>query len=109
MNETITYKGYWWTPDNPEDKVAGVVTCIPNDWMQIPDGCHSTYGAHKSITLKPGFWAKRGSDFTAIISPCFACEEDGAKSNNHYYHEMTDDSYVNYTIAADTTVFNPNK
>lgn len=31
MADSITYKGYWWTPDNPEDKVAGVVTCIPHE------------------------------------------------------------------------------
>ena len=104
VNGITSPKPYYNVPNNYMNLVSvEEADNVPNDWMQIPDGCHSTYGAHKSITLKPGFWAKRGSDFTAIISPCFACEEDGAKSNNHYYHEMTDDSYVNYTIAADTT------
>lgn len=31
LTERHMFKGYWWLPDNPEKKVAGIVTYIPNE------------------------------------------------------------------------------
>jgi hypothetical protein len=30
MKEKIEYKGYWWLPSSPEERVAGILTYIPN-------------------------------------------------------------------------------
>lgn len=41
----------------------------------IPAGATAEYVAHKEIVLQPGFTAEYGSEFTARIEPCAACEE----------------------------------
>ena len=43
------------------------------DWNTIPIGETSSYFAHHSVALKPGFRAERGSDFNAKIIPCSSC------------------------------------
>ncbi|MEI6410968.1 MAG: reprolysin-like metallopeptidase [Bacteroidota bacterium] len=66
LNMTVT--------DNPASGVyrvretlqtAGTVTILP--------GTTARFYAGEKITLKPGFWAKHGSDFQAKIKPCDAC------------------------------------
>ncbi len=48
---------------------------IPASWRTIPAGATAEYVAHKEVILLPGFTAEYGSDFTARIEPCAACEE----------------------------------
>lgn len=48
---------------------------IPPSWRTIPSGATAEYVAHKEVILLPGFTAEYGSDFTARIEPCAACEE----------------------------------
>ena len=31
LSEPFEYKGYWWKPDDPENKVAGVLTYKPGE------------------------------------------------------------------------------
>ena len=47
----------------------------PTSYRTIPTGATAEYVAHKEIVLQPGFTAEYGSDFTARIEPCAACEE----------------------------------
>lgn len=47
----------------------------PYSYRTIPAGATAEYVAHKEIILQPGFTAEYGSDFTARIEPCEACEE----------------------------------
>ena len=47
----------------------------PASYRTIPAGATAEYVAHKEIVLQPGFTAEYGSDFTARIEPCAACEE----------------------------------
>ncbi len=47
----------------------------PASWRTIPAGATAEYVAHKEVILLPGFTAEYGSDFTARIEPCDACEE----------------------------------
>lgn len=35
MTEKIEYKGYWWLPSNPDESVAGVLTYIPNERIDL--------------------------------------------------------------------------
>ena len=35
MTEQIEYKGYWWRPDAPDKKVAGVLTYIPGEKIDL--------------------------------------------------------------------------
>ena len=44
-------------------------------WRTIPAGATAEYVAHKEVILQPGFTAEYGSNFTARIEPCEACEE----------------------------------
>lgn len=44
------------------------------DWRVIPTGEQSSYLAHKSVELLPGFHAERGSEFVAKIVPCPNCD-----------------------------------
>ena len=48
-------------------------TNIPSSWYTISAGTTREYVAHESITLKPGFHAKAGSNFRARIVPCNNC------------------------------------
>ncbi len=47
----------------------------PSSWRTIPTGATAEYVAHKEVILQPGFTAEYGSNFTARIEPCEACEE----------------------------------
>lgn len=47
----------------------------PTSYRTIPAGATAEYVAHKEVILQPGFTAEYGSDFTARIEPCAACEE----------------------------------
>lgn len=47
----------------------------PTSWHTIESGQTAEYVAHESITLKPGFHAKAGSNFTARIEPCNSCTQ----------------------------------
>lgn len=35
FNISHTYKGYWWLPSNPNEKVAGILEYIPNDSIRL--------------------------------------------------------------------------
>jgi len=35
MTEPIEIKGYWWLPSSPDDVVAGILTCTPNDSIKL--------------------------------------------------------------------------
>lgn len=35
MNKSFEYRGYWWRPDNPERQVAGILTFIPSDKIEL--------------------------------------------------------------------------
>ena len=48
---------------------------IRSDFRTIPSGVTAAYRAHEEIVLQDGFEAEWGSDFTAEIVPCPACEE----------------------------------
>lgn len=47
----------------------------PSSWRTIPASATAEYVAHKEVILQPGFTAEYGSNFTARIEPCEACEE----------------------------------
>lgn len=47
----------------------------PASYRTIPADATAEYVAHKEVILQPGFTAEYGSDFTARIEPCAACEE----------------------------------
>lgn len=63
-------------PYNNVPYVAGhLVSAFDGDgtttfWNTIPNGASSEYLAHKSVTLRAGFHARRGADFVARIIPC---------------------------------------
>ena len=46
-----------------------------SDFRMIPSGETAVYRAHQEIILQDGFEAEWGSDFTAEIVPCPACED----------------------------------
>ena len=46
-----------------------------SNFRTIPSGATAEYVAHEEVILQPGFTAEYGSDFTARIEPCEACEE----------------------------------
>lgn len=48
LTEPYIFKGYWWIPDNPEKKVAGIVTYTPNERIRLEliggfEDSHGTY------------------------------------------------------------------
>lgn len=47
-----------------------------SQWRTIENGNSIEYVAHKSVTLKSGFHAERGSDFVAKIVPCPNCDNN---------------------------------
>lgn len=71
----------WLTIDNLRPNSADPTTIntgwmsfvTPASWYTISPGTTRTYAARKSITLKPGFHAQAGSNFTARIEPCSNC------------------------------------
>ena len=58
----------------------------PSSWHKIPSGSTATYRAHEEIVLQDGFEAEWGSDFTAEIVPCPACEDP----SQHPIHPIFD-------------------
>ena len=35
LNEKLEYKGYWWLPSNPNNKIAGILTYTPNEKIKL--------------------------------------------------------------------------
>ena len=56
-------------------ELTSAPSATPASYRTIPSGTTAEYVAHKEIILQPGFTAEYGSDFTARIEPCAACEE----------------------------------
>ena len=65
-------------------KTATNLTSVPESfqasWRTIPTGTTTSYEAHNSVTLVPGFHAERGSNFSVRISSCKECEESRQES-----------------------------
>lgn len=68
-----------------------------SSYRTIPTGATAEYVAHKEVILQPGFTAEYGSDFTARIEPCAACEERLIEMDVY-------PSGVNYDTVTDTSV-----
>ena len=77
-----TPKPYYNVPST-----ATHLTSVPEQynasWRTIPSGVTTSYEAHGSVTLVPGFHAKHGSDFTVSINPCPACEAALRSESTH--------------------------
>jgi len=105
LSSTYAYAN---TPTLPAHLISAT-TGNPTTWCTIPSGATSTYVAHKSITLRPGFHAQAGSTFTARIHlhPCSQNQVPWARSvvmdgnfdENYYDEEVLD---VEKTIAPNT-------
>ena len=71
----------------PNDNVPSTATnlfssSISNSiWSTIANGDSAEYVAHKSISLRPGFYAEKGSNFIARIDPCVSCNTAQPKSD----------------------------
>lgn len=63
------------TVPNVAEKIYSANINNSVDWRTIPYGGTSIYQAKGEVILQPGFTAEYGSDFTARIEPCAACEE----------------------------------
>jgi hypothetical protein len=35
MDKQFEYRGYWWLPNNPDSQIAGILTYIPNDRIEL--------------------------------------------------------------------------
>ncbi len=57
-------------------KLISAPSTSPASYRTIPSGATAEYVAHNEIVLNPGFKAEYGSEFTARIEPCAACEEE---------------------------------
>ena len=53
------------------------------NWRTIPAGVTTSYEAHVSVTLVPGFHAEHGSEFTVSIDPCPSCESAQQSKSTH--------------------------
>ena len=73
-NLNNSYLPYRLVPEQSENLYSASISS-PSDWRTIPVNATSIYQAHNEIILQPGFTAEYGSDFTARIEPCAACEE----------------------------------
>lgn len=51
LTEPHIFKGYWWVPDNPEKKVAGIVTYTPNERIRLEliGGFEDSYGEYMNL------------------------------------------------------------
>ncbi len=51
LTERHIFKGYWWLPDNPEMKVAGIVTYIPNEkiCLELIGGFEESSGEYVNL------------------------------------------------------------
>lgn len=79
VNLSNYYRRYYLENDNPEPYLCVPQTATtltssnsttPASWRTIPSGATSTYLAHNTVRLLPGFHAERGSEFSARIAPC---------------------------------------
>ena len=44
LDHKLEYKGYWWLPSNPDNKVAGILSYYPNEQIQLElMGCFGDY------------------------------------------------------------------
>lgn len=101
MNLGTYYESFYQHPDNfglaPHKHVPklyfNLTSADENDdfvWRNIPDGGISEYHAHKSIVLKSGFSADRGSEFWAHITPCPSCDRYTVDSWNCSDHKASE-------------------
>lgn len=51
LSEQHIFKGYWWLPENPEDRVAGVLTYTPGEkiLLELIGGFKTAQGAFKGF------------------------------------------------------------
>ena len=51
LTERHIFKGFWWLPDNPEKKVAGIVTYIPNEkiCLELIGGFEDSSGEYVNL------------------------------------------------------------
>lgn len=51
LTERHIFKGYWWLPGNPEKKVAGIVTYIPNEkiCLELIGGFEDSSGEYVNL------------------------------------------------------------
>ena len=71
---TSDYQPYRLVPSQSNKLYSAPIYSL-SSWRTIPENATSIYQAHEEVILQPGFTAEYGSDFTARIEPCEACEE----------------------------------
>lgn len=80
----LNFYSYQWSVNTPPPhhvtpQTAAVMISASNvqdsTFRTIPSGDTAVYRAHREIILQDGFEAEWGSDFTAEIVPCPACED----------------------------------
>lgn len=80
----VHYATYYLQNNTPQPyynvpSTATHLTSVPEQfdasWRTIPSGVTTSYEAHGSVTLVPGFHAARGSNFSVRVDPCPACED----------------------------------
>ena len=51
LTERHIFKVFWWLPDNPEKKVAGIVTYIPNEkiCLELIGGFEDSSGEYVNL------------------------------------------------------------
>lgn len=74
LHPLMTFDEYNITPRTMTTLVSAT-SSSPASYRTIPTGATAEYVAHKEVILQPGFTAEYGSNFTARIEPCEACEE----------------------------------
>lgn len=81
----------------------------PATYRTIPSGATAEYVAHEEVVLQPGFTAEYGSDFTARIEKCEACENRMLQVEllGDYEADMFYDTtaYMRHIRRGDTTYF----
>lgn len=73
LAQNTTPEPYYNVPSNATHLIS-VPEQYNASWRTIPSGVTSTYEAHSSVTLVPGFHAEHGSEFTVNINSCPICE-----------------------------------
>lgn len=78
-NSCYTITMYDFPPHRLTPQTATILTSAPSSspekFRTIFSGDTAVYRAHREIVLQDGFEAEWGSDFTAEIVPCPACED----------------------------------
>lgn len=77
---TSHYHPLYTATPNTMTTLISASSSSPASYRTIPAGATAEYVAHKEVILLPGFTAEYGSDFTARIEPCDACEERMAQA-----------------------------